>query len=86
MEAGSETVEQGQPVMSPERQRFNVNLSQRAYADLKSVAEETGRSMTEIIRMGIGLVRIIDGELRDGHKIVVKSKSGETLKELIIPW
>ena len=69
-----------------EKQRFSVNLSPKAYSDLKELADQTGRSMAEIIRIGIGLVRVIFQELNANHKLIVTSSSGKPLKEIVLPW
>lgn len=65
--------------------RFSVTLSGSAYNDLKEIADSTGRTMTDVVRLGIGLVRTFTNETRLGHRISVSSSSGQVIKDLILP-
>lgn len=52
--------------------RFNVNFSEGAYRDLTNLAESTGRTMAQVLRDGIALVRFFDDEQRKGNHILVE--------------
>lgn len=71
--------------------RLNLILSERAYEDLATIAAENRRSMTEIVRVGLGLVRYALEAERNGHRLIVarNSKNGnesvEAIKELVLP-
>ena len=65
--------------------RLNVSLSERAYSDLVNAAHETRRSMTELVRLGVSLVRIALEAERDGHRLIVSTADGKALKELVLP-
>jgi hypothetical protein len=65
--------------------RLNVSLSERAYSDLLNASHETRRSMTELVRLGIGLVRIALETERNGHRLVVATAEGNALKEIVLP-
>jgi len=65
--------------------KVNFNVSERAYNELLALSRQTKRSMTEIIRLGISLAKIaIDAE-QNGHKLVVTTKDGTPIKELVLP-
>ena len=65
--------------------RLNVSLSERAYSDLSHASHETKRSMTELVRLGIGLVRIALEAEREGNRIVIASPDGKAQKEIVLP-
>ena len=65
--------------------RVNLNLSEKAYNDLHELSAETSRTMTEVIRLGLGLVKLAVTEARTGNKLVVVSQEGRPLKEILLP-
>jgi hypothetical protein len=65
--------------------RVNFILSERAHADLTNLAESTHRSMTEVVRLGLGLVKIALEASRNGHHLVVTNSEGQPLKEIVLP-
>jgi hypothetical protein len=65
--------------------RLNLVLSSSAFEDLASLAKERRTTMTEIVRMAIGLVKVAIREAKLGHKLVVAKENGDVIKELILP-
>lgn len=65
--------------------RVNFILSDRAYSDLTTLSESTHRSMTEVVRLGLGLVKIALEAARNGHRLVVTTPEGQPLKEIVLP-
>ncbi len=65
--------------------RVNFVFSERAYADLAGIAESTHRSMTEVVRLGLALVKIALEASRNGHKLVVTNSEGLPIKEIVLP-
>jgi hypothetical protein len=65
--------------------RLNINLSERAHAELQSLGSETHRSMTELIRLSVGLLKIALEASRDGNKLVITTRDGHALKEIVLP-
>lgn len=65
--------------------RLALNLSERAYQDLKECAESSSRTMTDVIRIGIGLFKVAQEVVAQKNKLVVVSPSGEPLKEIVLP-
>ncbi len=65
--------------------RVNFILSERAHSDLIALAESTHRSMTEVVRLGLGLVKIALEASRNGQRLVVTSSEGQPLKEIVLP-
>jgi hypothetical protein len=65
--------------------RLNLNLSASVYQDLLTMAKERQSSMTEIVRLALGLVKIILREAKSGNKFIIASSAGEPLKEVVIP-
>jgi hypothetical protein len=68
-----------------ETRRLNINLSEALFDELQALARQTRRSMTELIRLAIGLVKIAIQESGRGNKLVVTSPDGTVLKQLVLP-
>jgi hypothetical protein len=74
------------PALSVERKRVNFVLSGKAYSELAMMSKRTGRSMTELVRLGLGLIKVaLEAEV-NGHKLIVTTLEGNPLKEIILPW
>jgi len=65
--------------------RINFNLTGRAFNELKKRSDESGASMTEILRWALGLVSVVMDETKMNHKIVVTTADGRPIKELVLP-
>jgi len=65
--------------------RLNISLSERAYSDLSKASQDTRRSLTEVVRLGIGLVRIALETEREGNRLIVATPDGKALKEIVLP-
>ena len=65
--------------------RVNFVLSERAYSELQSLSKGMNRSMTELIRLGLGLVKIALDAANNGNRIVVTTSDGQPVKEIVIP-
>jgi hypothetical protein len=65
--------------------RVNFILSERAHSDLTTLAESTHRSMTDVVRLGLGLVKIALEASRNGQRLVVTNSEGQPLKEIVLP-
>ena len=71
--------------LAPKPRRINLNLSEKAYKDLQDLAQETNRSMTEIVRLGLGLVKIAVREAAASNRLLVASENGEPIREIVLP-
>jgi len=65
--------------------RLNINLAEKAFDDLQALARNTKRSMTELVRLGLGLIKIATEQTAKGHRLVITSADGKVLKEIVIP-
>lgn len=63
--------------------RLNLNLPERTFQELQRLASESGRSLTEMIRIAIGLAQVAVDEEAHGRKLAVIDKDGRVLKEII---
>jgi hypothetical protein len=60
--------------------RFNFNLSKEAYDALHTLGREQQRSMTEIVRLALSLIRIALEEVQNGNKLVICRPDGTVLR------
>jgi hypothetical protein len=65
--------------------RLNLILSSAVYDDVSKLAKEKRTTMTEIVRLALGLIKVAIREANQGNKLVVTKASGEVIKELILP-
>jgi hypothetical protein len=65
--------------------RVNFVLSERAYTELVNLSKETMRSMTELVRLGLGLVKIAIEAERRGQRLIVTTAEGDPVKEIVLP-
>jgi len=49
------------------------------------MAKRNRRSMTELVRLGLGLVKIALEAEQNGHKLIVTTADGQPLKEIVLP-
>ena len=73
---------------SPEEKgekRLNLVLSAGVYGDLSRMAKQRHTTMTEIVRLALGLIKVVIHETDQGNKLVVAKADGQALKELILP-
>jgi hypothetical protein len=65
--------------------RLNLILSDRAFQDLTGIAKKTKRTMTEVVRLGVGLVKLVLEESEKGNKLIITTYDGKALREIVIP-
>jgi hypothetical protein len=65
--------------------RVNFVLSEKAHTDLVSLSKHSMRSMTELVRLGLGLVKLALEAQQNGNKLVVTTADGRQVKEIVLP-
>ena len=65
--------------------RVNFVLSEKAHKDLVSLSKHSMRSMTELVRLGLGLVKLALEAQQNGNKLVVTTADGRPVKEIVLP-
>ena len=68
-----------------ETKRINFHLSEKAHGELQQIARSTRRSMTELLRLGLGLLKVAVEAEKNGHKIVITTADGSAVKEIVLP-
>jgi hypothetical protein len=69
----------------PRDRRLSLNLASSVYDELSALADDRRTSMTEIVRLALGVIRVIIKEVKQNHKIIVADQDGNALKELVLP-
>lgn len=64
--------------------RLNVNLPEPVFGELEEIADQSGRSLTEVVRLALGLLAHATDAQRAGHKLAVVDSRGRLLKELVL--
>lgn len=64
--------------------RLNVNLPEPVFKQLQELANESGQTLTQVVRNGLGLADIAYKEATIGHKLAITDKRGKVLKEIAL--
>jgi hypothetical protein len=73
------------PAGKKDEKRLSLILSSSVYGELSALAKERRTTMTEIVRLALGLVKVAVNEANQGNKLIVAKANGEVLKELVLP-
>jgi len=65
--------------------RVSVKMSEEGYQILQGLSTSSQRSMNNIFRNALGLVRIALEEEEKGNSLAVVNKKGKVLKEVVLP-
>lgn len=65
--------------------RLNFILSDPAYRELQQLASANHQSMTEVVRYGIGIMKIATEARHNKHKLMVVDQSNKAVKEIVMP-
>ena len=57
--------------------RLTVNLSDKAYEALETMARERGISMTEVLRKAIGMEKFLSDAASKNEKILIEDADGK---------
>jgi len=66
------------------RKRLNLDLTPEAYELLQKIADESGKTMAEVLRTGLALYGIARDEQTNGRELGVV-KGDKVIKEILIP-
>jgi len=67
-----------------ETRRLNINLPAQAAADLEKLASSSGKSMTEVIRNALSLVKLAQDAQAKNHKLIIADANDKPLKEVVM--
>ena len=70
---------------APQGKRVNFILSEKSYLDLTTLAESNHRTMTDMVRLGLSLVKIAMEASKNGNCLVVTTAEGRPIKEIVLP-
>lgn len=65
--------------------RLNVNLPVEVFEELEVLAEESGRTLTEIVRLALGLVNLALNEHKAGNRLAILDAQERVVKEVLLP-
>ena len=64
--------------------RLNVNLPANTYDQLQTLAQDSHRSMTDVVRTALGLVKIAMEEEKKNRSLAVTA-GDRIVKEIVLP-
>lgn len=70
---------------SPAIRRLNVNLSEQVYDELQELAGRTGRTVSDLVRLALAVIRVILTEVGPDQNLYVGTRDGKVKKQIVIP-
>ncbi|HEX4007668.1 MAG TPA: hypothetical protein VHX60_15950 [Acidobacteriaceae bacterium] len=67
-----------------ETRRLNVILPASVAQDLEDMSKSSGKSMTEIVRNALGLVKLAQDVNNKKQKLVIADANDKPLKEIVL--
>ena len=64
--------------------RLNINLPESSYNQLQSLAQDSHRSMTDVVRTALGLVKVALEEEKKNRTLAVTA-GDRIVKEIVLP-
>lgn len=65
--------------------RLNLNLPETLYRDIENLAAEEGRTMADVLRIGLGLAYLVAAERKKGGQFAIIDSEGQ-LHRVILPY
>jgi uncharacterized protein YaeQ len=81
--AGSGKATAQEAVKKNGTRRLNINLPEIKFEELEQLAKHSNRTMTDIVRIALELVKVAVNEEQNGRKLAVLDPEGKLLKEII---
>jgi hypothetical protein len=64
--------------------RLNIFLPVPMMEDLRTLAARRGRTMTDVVKTALGLLKIAEDAKMNQQKLVIANSKGKLLKEVVI--
>lgn len=71
--------------MSAAIRKFNILLSDTAHREIEEIAADNGVTLTEVVRLGIGLVKLAMDAERNGYRLMTVNADNEAVMEIKMP-
>jgi hypothetical protein len=86
LEGGAATsVVKDRPFVSPAKtRRLNINLPEAKFVELEGIAKDSNRTMTDVVRLALELVKVAVKVEANGHRLAVVDEDGNLIKELVL--
>ena len=68
-----------------EPKKLKLIISEDAFQDVQELVRNQHKSITELVRLGLGLIKIVLDEIRAGHHLVITDQNGQPLREIVLP-
>jgi hypothetical protein len=65
--------------------RLRLNMSEVTFGQLVSLAENRGTSITEIVRVGLGLAKVAVEAAAKKQKSIIVTREGKAIQEIVLP-
>jgi hypothetical protein len=72
------------PAKAPNTRRLNINLPEAKFSELEQLARDSHRTMTDVVRIALELVKIAVNLEEHSHKLAVVNSEGELIKEIVL--
>jgi hypothetical protein len=70
---------------NPSAKRLSITLTDSAYAEVSALARSTRQKSTDLMRLGLAIIKIYLAEHKEGNRLMVVSRDGQAIKEIVLP-
>jgi hypothetical protein len=72
-------------VLEPKSKNFSLVLSESAHTELSLLAAQRNTTVRELIRLALGLARLVIETEKKGNKVIITNAAGAPLKQIVLP-
>jgi hypothetical protein len=65
--------------------KLGLSLGAPVFEEFSQIARERKSTLSQIVRLALGLGRVALTELKKGNRLLIVSSEGTALKELVLP-
>ena len=65
--------------------RLSINIPEPSYQSLEKLSQESGRTMTEIVGFGLGLIELVLQEASKGNNLAITDENNEVQTTIWLP-
>jgi hypothetical protein len=82
-----ETADMGSPAVALAKtaKKINLSLSEKSFGELQEIVNESGRTMSDIIRFALSLAKLYFDETKKGNAVFIGDQNGKAMTRIVFP-
>jgi hypothetical protein len=75
----------GKPLPGKPTRRLNANLPEKIFEHAEQIAWEHNWTITDVVRLGIGLLKVGYDAAKQGNRLAVVDEKGRVVEKILLP-